>query len=315
MSPLDAAAAVVLLEFPNAYGLGFVAPNGRIVTCFHVVADEPEITAHLGDGRVLPVRGVCAIDLRRDLAVLDVGLLDATPVRPGLDALVEEGEQVFAFGMVAGEHRLRWTEASIESVQVLASSLTVYGLTGDVPPDASGAPVVDTNGTVLGVAATLPNRSDGVLVIPWKYVAPLLRQNRELPLSALSSQRRRAPKREVPDHPVSLLDGSALSGLEVTTDSISDAIRVGAPAYNQGDVARCYSVYAEVAQRLISTRDDCPGVQMALRQGLARAARLEELDLRAWAMRDTFDGLLMVIEKYLNVSGAPKRDGKPRWLN
>ncbi|MGV3624310.1 MAG: S1 family peptidase, partial [Archangium sp.] len=314
-SPLDAAAAVVLLEFKNSYGLGFVAPNGRIVTCFHVVADEGEILAHLGDGRSLPVRTVCALDLRRDLVVLDVGLLDATPVRPGSDKLVEEGVEVFTYGMVSGERRVKWTEAHIDSVQVFGSSLSVYGMRGDVPPDASGAPVVDSNGVMIGVAA-LQQGDEGALVLPWRYVEPLLRQNRELPLSTLSSERRRPPKRDVPDHPISLLNGSAVSGLEVTTDSIADAIRVGAPAYNQGDIARCYTVYAEVAQRLIATRDDCPGVQVALRAGLARAAKMEELDLRAWAMRDAFDGLLLVIEKYLRSTGTPPRRGsKTNFLN
>lgn len=310
-SPLDAAAAVVLLEFKSSYGLGFVAPNGRIVTCFHVVADEGEIIAHLGDGRALPVRTVCALDLRRDLVVLDVGLLDATPVRAGSARLVDEGVAVFTYGMVTGERRVRWVEAAIDSVQVFGSTLSVYGLRGDVPPDASGAPVVDANGVMIGVAA-LQQGEDGALVLPWRYVEPLLRQNRELPLSTLSSERRRPPRREVPEHPISLLQGSAVSGLEVTSDSISDAIRVGAPAYNQGDIARCYTVYAEAAQRLIATRDDCPGVQVALRAGLAKAAKLEELDSRAWAMRDAFDGLLLVIEKYLRVTGnTPRRAGKP----
>lgn len=315
MLPLDAAAAVVLLEFKNSYGLGFVAPNGRIVTCFHVVADEAEIVAHLGDGRVLPVRAVCAFDLRRDLAVLDVGLLDAMPVKPGPTRFVEEGLEVFTFGMVTGERRVRWTEAHVDSVQVIGSALTVYGLAGDIPPDASGAPVVDSTGATIGVAATLPQAEDGVLVLPWRYVEPLLRQNRELPLSALSSERRKPPRREVPDHPISLLQGSAVSGLETTSDLLADAIRLGAPAYNQGDIARCYTVYAEVAQRLIATRDDCPGVQVALRQGLAKAAKLEEIDLRAWAMRDAFDGLLVVIEKYLRAAGGGRRPGKATLLN
>lgn len=316
MSPLDAAAAVVLLEFKGSYGLGFVA-GGRIVTCFHVVAEETRITAHLHDGRVLPVRSVSAIDLRRDLAVLDVGMLDATPARPGPQRFVEDGTRAFTFGLVKGERRLRWTECEIESVQVLGSALTVYGLGGEVPRDASGAPVIDENGAVLGVAATVPRSEEGVLVLPWRYVEPLLLQNRQLPLSALSLEGRRPPKREVPNHPLSLLNGSAVSGLEVTSDSIADAIRVGAPAYNEGDIARCYSVYEQAAQRLIDTRDDCPGVQLALRQGLARAQQLQELDSRAWAMRDAFDGLLMVIEKYLRANGgggggAPK---KPTLMN
>ncbi len=303
MSPLDAAAAVVLLEFKGSYGLGFVA-GGRIVTCFHVVADEARITAHLHDGRVLPVKSVCAIDLRRDLVVLDVGMLDATPARPGPPRFVDEGTRAFTYGLVKGERRIRWTENHVESVQVLGSALTVYSLGGEVPRDSSGAPVIDANGATLGVAATVPRSEDGVLVLPWRYVEPLLLQNRQLPLSSLSLENRRPPKREVPNHPLSLLSGSAVSGLEVASDSIADAIRVGAPAYNEGDIAKCYSVYEATAQRLIDTRDDCPGVQLALRQGLARAQKMQEIDSRAWAMRDAFDGLLLVIEKYLRANGG-----------
>ena len=317
MTPLDAAASVVLLEFQQSYGLGFVAPNGRIVTCFHVVADEREIVAHLADGRTLPVLSVCAIDFRRDLAVLDVGLLDATPVRAAGARFAEEGSTVHVFGMVAGEGRARWVDVKLGSLQVVGASLSVYTLEGQVPPDSSGGPVIGADGAALGVV-TVAETDDGVstLGVPWKYVEPLLRQNQMLPLSALSSAARKPPKREVPEHPLSLLQGSAVSGLEATTDTIADAIRVGAPAYNEGDVARCYAVYTDTARRLIDTRDDCPGVQTALRAGLQRAEQLEDVDHQAWAMRDAFDGLLMVIERYLRAHlGTGRKPGKPTLLN
>jgi serine protease Do len=317
MTPLDAAASVVLLEFNQSYGLGFVAPNGRIVTSFHVVSEEREIVAHLADGRALPVLSVCAVDSRRDLAVLDVGLLDATPVRAGAARLVDDGHRVFAFGMVPNEGRTRWVNASIGSVQVVGSALTVYALEGDIPGDASGGPLIGEDGTALAVV-TVAESDDGVITlgVPWRYVEPLLRQHQQLPLSALSSDERRPPRREVPEHPVSLLEGSTPTGLEVTTDTIAEAIRQGAPAYNEGDVARCFSIYAETARRLIATRDDCAGVQTALRAGLARAATLKDIDHQAWAMRDAFDGLLLVIEKYLRANTQPtKKPGKPTFLN
>ncbi|MFZ5439110.1 MAG: S1 family peptidase [Myxococcota bacterium] len=317
MTPLESAAAVVLLEFQQSYGLGFVAPNGRIVTCFHVVADEREITAHLADGRALPVRAVCALDLRRDLAVLDVGLLDATPVKAPSARLAEEGQKVFIFGMVSGEARARWVEATLASVQVVGATLSVYVLSGAIPPDASGGPLIGADGTALGVV-TVAETDEGVatLAVPWRYVEPLLRQNQELPLSALSTEGKRPPPRAIPEHPLSLLNGSAVSGLEATSDQLGEAIRQGAPAYNEGDVAKCYAVYADAARRIINTRDDCPGVQTALRQGLERAARLQDVDHRAWAMRDAFDGLLMVIEKYLRARVGPgRKPGKPTLLN
>lgn len=317
MTPLEAAASIVLLEFQQSYGLGFVAPNGRIVTCFHVVADEAEITAHLADGRALPVKSVCAIDTRRDLAVLDVGLLDARPVSGVGERLVDETQRVHVFGMVPGEGRARWVDARLESLQPVGPGLTVYTLSHEVPPDASGGPLIGTDGRALGVV-TVAETDEGVapLAVPWRYVEPMLRQHQALPLSALAVEGGKPPRREVPQHPLSLLEGSDLAGLESTVQALGEAIRVGAPAYNEGEIARCYAVYADAAQALIDTRPDCPGVQRALAAGLERAAGIADVDGQAWAMRDAFDGLLLVIDKYLRVHLGPgHRSGKPTLLN
>lgn len=318
MAPLEAATCIVLLEFQKSYGLGFVAPNGRIVTSFHVVADEPEILAHLSDGRAIPVRRVAALDARRDLAVLDVGVLDASPARSPGARLADEGSRVYAFGMVAQEGRARWVEATVSAIQVLGSSLTVYRLEGDVPSDASGGPLVAEDGATLGVV-TVAESDEGLvtLAVPWKYVGPLILQNHDLPLTALAVSDKKPPKREVPNHPLSLLDGSSHQGLEVATEVMAGAIRLGAPAYNEGDVERCYQVYADAARKLIEGRRDCPGVQAALRAGLARAESMEDVDHQAWAMRDAFDGLLAVIEKYMRsqLAGGTKAPGKTSLLN
>ncbi len=316
-SPLEAAPGLVLLEFKRSYGLGFVSPSGRIVTSFHVVVDEGEIIAHLHDGRSLPVQSVSAIDVKRDIAVLDIGSVDATPVRAGGERLVEEGAACFVFGMVPNEDRARWVEARIASIQVLGRSLTVYRIAGEVPPDASGSPLIGADGTTLGVV-TVVESDEGVMVlaVPWRYVAPLIQQTAALPLNALAGRSKRPPKRQVPVHPVSMLAGSARLGLEATTQLLSGAIRTGAPAYNEGNVRRCYDVYTQAAKLLIDARADCPGVQEALRAGLTRAQALPDVDHQAWAMRDTFDGLLSVIEKYLqNEPPRAKKPFKPTLLN
>jgi hypothetical protein len=318
LTPLEAASCVVLLEFQRSYGLGFVAPNGRIVTSFHVVADERDILAHLADGRVIPVKRVAAIDSRRDLAVLDVGVLDATPARAPDLRLVDEGTLVHTYGMVPNEGRVRWADARVTAVQVLGATLTVYRLEGDVPSDASGGPIVASNGTALGVV-TVAESDEGLitLAVPWRYLEPLLIQNNDLSLSALALAERKAPRREVPDHPLSLLEGCSPAGLDAATEAIAGAIRIGAPAYNEGDIDRCYRVYAETARRLIEVRRDCPGVQAALRAGLARAEGLEGVDHQAWALRDAFDGLLGVIEKFKRAQAAPggPGGGRPTFLN
>jgi serine protease Do len=316
MAPLEAAGALVLLEFERSYGLGFVAPDGCIVTCLHVVSDELSITAHLSDGRSLPVLSVCGVDARRDLAVLDVGLLDATPVRRPGARLAQDGARVFAFGMVPNEGRARWVEARLADLQVLGSALTFYRVDGDVPLDASGGPLVAEDGTTVGVV-TVAETDDGLVTlgVPWKDVEPLLGRSQRLPLSVLARTDGQGPRREIPHHPVSVLDGSSVDGLEASTEAIAVAIREGAPAYNAGDVARCYRVYSETARRLIRGRGDCPGVQQVLREGLDRAEALADVDAQAWAMRDAFDGLLAVIDRFMAAQGGPRAARKPTLLN
>ncbi len=317
MVPVEAAASVVLLEFQSSYGLGFVAPNGRVVTSFHVVSDEEDILVHMADGRALPAKGVAALDVKRDLAVLDLGELDVPPVDPAGSRLAADGAPAFVFGMVPEEGRARWVESKIIAVQVLGPSLTVYRLDGQLPRDASGGPLVATDGRVLGVV-TVADSDEGIVTlgIPWRYVEPLLSLDQALPLSSLQDTRKKPPKRMVPEHPLSLLEGSSVKGLEAATDAIGSAIKVGAPAYNEGDVATCYQVYADCAREVIADRADCPGVQTVLRDGLDRAASLGDVDQQAWAMRDAFDGLLAVIDRFFKAHFAQARKpGKPTLMN
>src|SRR5947209_5176960 len=102
----QAAESIVLLQFGNAYGIGFiVSDEGHVVTSLHVVMGEKRVTAHLADGRKLEVRQVGTIDSRRDLAVLklDAGGLRSLPRGPR--RLVEEGTPVIVFGMVEDGQR------------------------------------------------------------------------------------------------------------------------------------------------------------------------------------------------------------------
>jgi serine protease Do len=313
----DPAAFVVLLEFEKSYGLGFIAPNGKVVTSFHVVSDESEILVHFSDGRSLPVKSVCALDLKRDLAVLDVGMADVVASKAGGNLLLDEGATGRVFGMVPEEGRARWVNTRIESVQALGPSLTVYRLGGKVPKDASGGPLVTPAGLVLGVV-TVAESDEGIvtLVIPWKYVEPLLAVDRGLPLSALSDKRGGASKRDIPAYPLSMLEGSSVTGLQMTTEAIANVIRLGAPAYNDGDVAKCFRLYSDAARQVIAARGDCPGIQTALRDGLKKADALSDVDGQAWVVRDTFDGVLAVIDRFFKAHfGAGQKRGKPTLMN
>ncbi len=297
-SLVDAAQSVVVLRGREQLGLGFFAPNGRLVTCLHLVAGEVDLHVELFDGRRLPVKALAAADPRHDLACLDLGLTDVGGARPSSTALVEEATPVAVYWLHEG--RLRWHETTVDAVQVLGAQLTVYRLAGRAPPQAAGGPVLTRSGGVLGVL-TLAESDAGIVTLgmPWRYVEPLLPVNLGRSLAEVAKAIKRAPRRHVPEHPLSLLDGSTIPGLAATTEAIAGAIRVGAPAYNEGDIEGCYRVYADTARQLITARGDCPGVRRALRLGLERAERLDDVDEQAWAMRDAFDGLLMVIERFM----------------
>jgi hypothetical protein len=175
--------------------------------------------------------------------------------------------------------------------------------------------VLDSLGGVVGVATSaLANGRSLGLVVPCRYVTPLLRGTGTSPLAALDAPRRRAGRvRQVPQHPLSLLEGASTGALESIASTLGQAINVGAPAYNRGDVEGCYRIYARTAEQLIDERTDCPGAQRALRDGLLRCTHLADADDRAWALRDTFDGLLDVIQRWLRArpSLAPGPSRKP----
>jgi S1-C subfamily serine protease len=144
-------------------GSGWVAAPGLVVTNAHVVAGEDE-TVVLPEGRDDLDATVVAFDAARDLALRVVPELDRPPL-PLVDA--DRGDvgavlghpgggplEVSPFEVVdqlqAQGRDLYDEQATLRSVLVLASELA---------PGDSGAPLIDTTGSVVGVAfAIAPDR-------------------------------------------------------------------------------------------------------------------------------------------------------------
>ena len=73
---------------------------------------------------------------------------------------------------------------------------------------------------------------------------------------------------------------------------VARAISIGAPAYNTGDHQGCYDVYSCTARAVLATVRDLPEAAAGqLREGLDKAAKLEDPDEQAWAMRHAFDAV------------------------
>src|SRR5690606_2103474 len=96
---------------------------------------------------------------------------------------------------------------------------------------------------------------------------------------------------------VTVYDGCKANQIEDVVKSIEDAIEIGAPLYNRGDIEACFRIYEGTATKI--ERDaPCQGVSGAFGDVLLKVQSLPDYRAKAWAMRDTFDGLLIAAKKW-----------------
>ena len=314
----QAARSLVQVHTSLGAGLGFVVgTEGHVVTGLHLVVGADTIELVLGDGQSVVDLELAGFDGRRDLVVLK--LPEGTwprglPLDEG-DSL-DEGQVLVGLDLTDGVSGVALT---VEKKLPLAPGLHVAVFTQVLPGEDTGAPLLSAEGRVVAFS-TAARRDDTpvTLGMPLTRLTALIEGNTEYTLDLLKALPPRG-SRQVPRHPLGLLEDHSAAGLEKVLETIAGAIEVGAPAYNRGDVEGCYDTYARAAVDLITERDDCPGVQQALRAGLDRAAAIEDPDGQAWAMRDCFDGLVKVIERWFEVQAdlaQPKAAAKKKqYLN
>jgi S1-C subfamily serine protease len=162
-------------------GSGWVAAPGIVVTNAHVVAGERSTSVQDGNGHAHDAT-VIGFDPVRDLAVLSVPTLDATPLpmaagsvgdtgavygHPGGGALVVSPARVGDEILAVGTDIYR-TGSSRRHVYVLAAGLE---------PGDSGGALVDGRGDVIGVAFAIdPGRSGTSYALTGEEVTPVLQK-------------------------------------------------------------------------------------------------------------------------------------------
>jgi S1-C subfamily serine protease len=140
-------------------GSGFVAGMDEIVTNAHVVAGEPagRTEVQLPNRRFQPAT-VVLFDPERDLAVLRVDHLGATPLSVATGSVGDKGA---VFGHPGGSVELVVAPAAIaQEVNAVGRDLydsktirrDVFVLSAQLHPGDSGGPLVDQSGGVVGVA-------------------------------------------------------------------------------------------------------------------------------------------------------------------
>ena len=159
-SPEQSAKPPVTAKKPESgpsSGTGFfVTPDGKAVTNAHVVRGCREISV-VEDGQSRPAK-VLARDEKNDLALLST---DAHPARAADWRLrVRQGEDIVVYGfpltgaLASGGNV---TTGIVTALAGLADDSRYLQVSAPVQPGNSGGPVLDRNGTVVGVIVSKLN--------------------------------------------------------------------------------------------------------------------------------------------------------------
>jgi len=214
------------------------------------------------------------------------------------------------------------TDAETEELQnACPQELKILQISAPISQGSSGGPLFNQHGEVVGVTTAIITAGQNInLAIPTNYLKPIVAKPEQISLDKFAAATSEGdteakPKidREIPDHPLTVLDGCSRGQIEDMVKAIWDAIDVGAPLYNSGNHKACYQIY-ENAATIYAKNPPCKGVKDAFTMGLDRANSMgEDYTKRAWAMRDTFDGLLKVSEKWAGANGGqPLRSPRPK---
>ena len=142
--------AVVMIKNRGGHGSGFlVAKRGYVLTSWHVVRGGKEVDV-IWHGRPLPAR-VLRANPERDVALIEFrAMRRATPLPlPRLAPAV--GSAVHVIGTPLGARRFTVTSGTLSDRRPLRGQ-PAYQLDAGIDPGASGGPVLNERGEVIGLA-------------------------------------------------------------------------------------------------------------------------------------------------------------------
>lgn len=303
--------AIVRVEDSDGrVGTGFVIdPSGLVATNLHVVVGAREIKVTTLDGTVLPVTSIVALDPDHDLALIDVDPAQPMPTVPlGDSDQVAAGDPVLAIGNPLGVLDYTVSDGLIAAVRQLAPDVTLLQISAPISQGSSGGPLFNPFGEVIGVAVAVSTEGQNLnFAVPSNYVRALRLHPKPMTVDEFAALTRPRPQeieangikivRQIPDHQLTLFDGCKKQDIADTLEAIGKAIEAGAPLYNQGNHEACFRIYEGTSARL-EHESPCPGIRGAFGEGLLRVSTMSTYTEKAWALRDTFDGLIDVANRY-----------------
>ncbi|MEZ4400735.1 MAG: S1C family serine protease [Kofleriaceae bacterium] len=303
--------AIVRVEVgDDRVGTGFVIDGaGVIATNLHVVVGSADIRVRTLDGAVLTVDRIVALDLDHDLALLGVTVARPLPALTlGDSSVVAAGDPVLAIGNPLGVLDYTVSDGLISSVREVAPDVTLLQISAPISQGSSGGPLFNGFGEVIGVSTAVFTEGQNLnFGVPSKYVVALAARRQPMSVAEFAALTQpKAPEiivdgvrivRAVPVHAPTIFDGCAPTAMAEAVQAIEAAIQVGAPIYNRGDRDGCFKIYEATSVKL-EHDSTCKGIRDAFGAGLLRASTLPTSAEKAWALRDTFDGLLGAVDRW-----------------
>jgi len=308
--------AIVRVEAgEDRVGTGFILDrSGLIATNLHVIEGESAIRVKLyKDQGEYPVVSIAGVDRGHDLALMWIHPKGKLPtVKLGDSNVVSAGDKIYAIGNPLGMD-YSVSDGLISQVRQLSAELTILQISAPISQGSSGGPLFNQFGEVIGVTTMIVTQGQNInLAVPGNYLLPMMKQPQTIGLGEFAKATKDIAEahgeghgtaddnieihRQVPLHPVSVLDGCSKQDIEDVIAAIDQAIQNGAPLYNTGTPAgyeACFRIYEGTSLKLEKDAG-CKGVRTAFGDGLLRSTNLASYKEKAWALRDTFDGLIDV---------------------
>ncbi len=225
-------------QVPVSVGSGVIFnANGWILTNHHVVADPGTLTVQLSDGRSFPAT-VYGTDTLTDLAIVKIDATGLPTATLGDSSALAIGQTVIAVGDPLGEYPGTVTSGVVSGVDRTISDSTgslddLIQTDAAINPGNSGGPLVDTNGTVIGIDTAIAGAAQGIgFAIPINVARPLTEQ-------ALAGAKLTRPwvgiQYEALDAGLAARNGLSVNqGAWITSSGTGAAVQPGSPAAAAG---------------------------------------------------------------------------------
>ena len=285
-------------------GIGFLIGDEKfVVASFGAVARAQVVEVRTSDGEYTYASEVVSSRPDWNVALLRT---DEPAGPPGLplspEPVAKLGEEVVVIGLpVAGAAFI--SAGSVVALHEHAGTGNLLQITNNIGPSASGGPLLDLKGRVVGVAR---RSSQGVsrvsFAVPSGVLGELIADadgEPERTLSAFSDEVERT-KAMLRNFRSSLQRQCTSKDLLVIDNILVSAISSGIGIYNSGDHLSCYLIYEGAGYRILYTlQNRCQPATSFLARALAEADQTVTSGKyssipghKAWIMRIAFDSLL-----------------------